>query len=74
MASDASVPSRWLRLEDDSDFTISGYPICPACETERLHLRSMPGDGETYWYCTVCGDWKTSELISILKQQEENNG
>lgn len=48
---------------------IVGTPDCPIC-SRRLHLNTMPDEGETYWHCPSCGWWDTTELIEMLMRDE----
>jgi ribosomal protein L37AE/L43A len=57
-------------MSDDSfDYIITGFPSCPSCG-KILELRSMPGIGETHWYCNICGNWTTPDLIAALEELE----
>lgn len=51
------------------DGVLVGIPDCPIC-SRGLGYNSMPDEGETYWHCSSCGWWKTSELIEILMRDE----
>jgi phage terminase large subunit GpA-like protein len=73
------LPDNWMYLEAFVEHPKSSYRshihagiVCPACGVLKLHLRSMPDFGETYWYCPTCGDWKTPDLDNALDELESD--
>lgn len=48
---------------------IGAQHFCPICFRQLTH-NSMPDIGETYWHCSSCGWWGTSELIKMMMRDE----
>lgn len=53
--------------------SLRGFPRCPNCET-ILHMRHMPGVGETLWHCpnSKCDmrEWSTETLCQVLEPED----